>query len=186
MPRDFQPVRPFGEFPPLEAKGFDTRTSTFIPDGSIDTSKVRELSVLRMRGIGAKIYEANAQTIAASATEATVSFDTTLFYEGMDAPASDLITIPYNGVYLLSANLEWAGAAGETFAWFYINSAKKEGHAQSDASSVTTKVALTTVRRMTAGDTVGVRVKQTNGVATRDIGGGEESCSLTVVFLFAI
>ena len=186
MPKDFRPVRPFREWPEFEAQPFDTRASTFIPDLSVDTAKVRELSVRRVKGIGAKIYETNAQTIPASATEATVSFDTTAFYEGTDAPASDLITIPYDGVYLLSANLEWAGAAGETFAWLYINSAKKEGDARSDASSVSTRVSLTTVRKMTAGDTVGVRVKQTNGVATRDINGGEDNCSLSVVFLFEI
>lgn len=184
---DFPPVRPFGEWPPIEPQAVDTRDSTVIPDGSIGDAQVDSLSVRKLRGIGIKVYRSSAQTIA-DAAEDDVDFNTVDFNEGFTAPTGTFstVTVPYDGVYLLSCTQEWASADDAVFAWLYVNSTKYEGDSRSsDTDALTVRVSLTAVRRLTAGDTVGVRVYQTTG-ANRDIAAGSSDNTLTVVFLFGI
>lgn len=189
MPRDFRPVREFGEWPALEAKGFDTRLSTFIPDNSIDTAKVRELDATRLTGTGIKVYNAAAANTITTATNTGITFDTTDFAQGFDTPSGatfTTVTIPYTGVYLALGNIEWAAGAGGRNVWLDVNGTIEEGDGRTnDAGSFATKHVLTVVRRFTAGDTLGLEVRQSSG-GNLAVATGDAECALTAVFLFAI
>ena len=190
MPKDFRPVRPFREWPEFEAQPFDTRASTFIPDLSVDTAKVRELSVRRVRGIGIKVYDAGGNNVnVTTATPTGIAFDTVDFAEGFDSPTGatfTTVTIPYTGVYIAVANLEWEAGTGGRNVWLDVNGSQAEGDGRTnDAGSFATKHVLTVARRFTAGDTLGLEVRQSSG-GDLDVATGDSECSLSVMFQFEI
>lgn len=191
---DFRPVREFGEWPVLEAQPFDTRASTFIPDLSIDTSKVRELSAERVRGIGIKVYDANgsaSNTAIVDSTDTSVNFTTVDFAEGFDSPTGatfTTVTIPRDGVYLCIGTVEWnyAGVNADTSLHFYVNGAKEEGVA-ARVGTIKPRNTLAVPKVMTAGDTLGLRVRHEDSVAAnRDLEDGEFDCALSAIYLFGI
>lgn len=195
---DFPPVRPFGEWPPIEPQAVDTRDATVIPDESITTEKVAELSVTKLTGIGIRVYNAAAANSIANASDTTVNFDTVDFAKGFVSPTGTFttVTIPYNGVYAVTAVIEWANGDMNRSTWLYVNSAKQEGDTRTAGNSTSADVSgvslaqrqtISATRAYTAGDTIGVRVNQNvSGGGALSISTGSANCSLTAVFLFAI
>lgn len=105
-----KPFAPLATRPNLNPKPFDPNAQTFVPDNSLDTSKVRELSVTKVKMLGAKIYNSATQSIASNDTWHTVTFDTKTFDQGNLWRASDptKLTIPYAGIWTVSAFISYA------------------------------------------------------------------------------
>lgn len=195
---EWGPVRPFGEWPVINASPADTRESIVIPDGSIDTEKVSELSVTKLTGIGIRVYNAAAANSINASSDTTVNFDTVDFAEGFDSPTGTFttITIPYSGVYAVTAVIEWASGDMSRSVWLYVNSSKKEGDTRTAGDSTAADVSGVALAQRqtvaatsvyTAGDTIGVRVRQNiSSAGALSISTGSANCSLTAVLLFAI
>jgi hypothetical protein len=187
---DFAPVRPFGEWPSLEVVSTDTRQSLYIPDGSIHDRHIADVdpSKIAMRGI--KVYNAAAANSIANATDTTVNFDTVSFVNDFDSPTGTFttVTIPRDGIYLVIGTIEWAAGDKARSVWLYVNSAKKDGDSRSsDADSMATRQTITSARKLTAGDTVALRVRQNDsGLGAISISTGEDNCALTVLYLGVI
>jgi len=119
-----------------------------------------------------------------------VEFDTTQFSQGFEPLVTYQIPVPYDGIYLLNTVLDWKNDAGIVRTWFTVNSTKVEGESRGDmsvADSMVVRLSLTAIRQLTAGDKVGVTVHtDSHDNQPRDINGGVENCSLTVIFLMGI
>lgn len=192
MPKtEWRPVRPYRTWPVFEAQPFDPRQSTFIPDRSVDDDKIRSVSPRKVDLIGIKVHNAAASNSIADATDTTVTFDVITYVQGVTEPIGatfTTLTVPYDGVYLMLANVEWVSGDGERSVWFYLNSVKIEGDTrESSTAAAVVRVALGTTRRLSAGDTLALRVRQAQVVpGALSINTGEDNCSLALIYLGSI
>jgi hypothetical protein len=101
---------PFATRPNLNPKLFDPGQQTFVPDRSLDTDKVREISVRKIHMLGAKVYNSATQSIPSNSTWHDVTFDTKTFDEGDLWRVSDptKLTVPYAGIWTVSAFISYA------------------------------------------------------------------------------
>jgi hypothetical protein len=189
MPDTFRPVRPFKDWPSFEPKAFDPRDATFIPSSSISDEQVNRISPRKLRLVGIKVYNAAASNSIATGTDTTVTFDTASYAQGFNEPSGatfTTITVPFDGVYQLIADVEWAAGTMGRSVWFYINSTKTEGDTRSsDADSIAMRASLTTARVLIAGDTLALRVWQNSG-GNLSVNTGESNCALAANYLGAI
>jgi hypothetical protein len=186
---EFGPVRPFGgEFPPINPVSADPRVATEIPDGSITDSKVAAgISPKKLAMIGAKVYMAAAQAITTGSTGELLGWDTEVFDQGNFWTSGETMAVPETGVYIIAAVVEFAsdGTGEYRRAHIQINATDCEGATTKPLTGVATRFTITTVRKLTAGDTIGVRVAHDKG-SNLNANGGEESAALSAVFLGAI
>ena len=189
--KEWAPVRPYQQWPVFEAQPFDPRQSTFVPARSIGNSQIASISPRKVRLVGIKIYNAAAANSIVTGTDTTVTFDTISFAQDVIPPTGATFTgfrIPYDGVYLLEANIEWASEHLARMSWFYLNSVKIEGDTRSSAAADTailSRVALPATRNLMANDLLELRVRQEAGVNV-SINTGQDNCSLAVVYLGTI
>jgi len=185
---DFRPVREFGEWPVLEAQPFDTRSSTFIPDLSVDNSKIRNVSPTKLDLIGAKVYRTTTQSID-DATPTAISFDAEEFDAGdlWVSSAATKLTVPYEGIYSIVGYAEFAASATLTQARVYIYSngaAIVKQKFLPIGAAVTTEMPIPYVGRFSAGDYLELYVRQTDsGSAALDTVAGVTGNFLSAVFL---
>lgn len=104
MPGPSRKFAPFATRPNLNPKVFDPNDQTFIPDRSLDTSKVRKISVRRIQMLGAKVYRSTDQSIVDDGAFHTITFDTQAFDQGdlWSSGAATKLTIPYAGVWTIT------------------------------------------------------------------------------------
>lgn len=184
--RHFRPVRPGinKPWPPFEPAPFDPRISTVIPDNSIEDHHVRSISPRKVKLVGIKVYRSSDLTVA-DVTTTAVTYNTTSYRSSFVAPAATFTTVevPYTGVYLLQAAIEWdANGTNNRVAWFNVNGTQYEADTRLGTATNPTRVTVFATRRLTAGDDVGVDVRQNTG-GPLDINGGEATNSLSVVLL---
>jgi len=187
----WRPLRPYGRWPEVNPTPFDPRISTYTPESSISDSKVSDVSVRKITGIGIKVYRASTQSISDN-TITAVAFDTTSFNEGFPTPTGatfTAITLPYTGVYTITQLTQFATDPDGTRdvgldidaggAIFY------DGCRLDATSGGVWRNSTVTVRRMTAGQTIGTLVRHTAGAAL-NLSGGEDDNGLTILFMFEI
>jgi hypothetical protein len=155
----------------------------------VDNAKISSVSPRKMQLIGIKVYNAAATNNIANTTVTAITFDTVSHSRGFIAPTAATFTtfkVPYTGVYILTANVEWAADVGGRSVWFYINAAEGEGDSRTnDAASFSAKHAPSTTRLLTAGDTVGLRVRQSSG-GNLAVTAGATTCSLAATYVGTI
>jgi hypothetical protein len=180
---------PLGTQPNLNPKLFDPSQQTFVPDLSLDSSNIRELSVRRLSMIGVKLYDNAGLNTIVNTTETNVTFDSIDFAQNVTRPSGATFTtfeVPYSGVWMLTGNIEWAAGTGGRNIWFRIDGNNTEGDGRSnDGDNFAAKHALTAIRRLNQGQVVGLRVRQASG-GNLAIGTGKTQCSLAAVFVGAI
>src|SRR4051812_8000508 len=101
MPRQPRKFAPFATRPNLNPKRFDPNDQTFIPDRSLDTAKIKEISIRRVQVLGAKVYNSANQAIADDGSYHSLTFDTVAFDQGdlWVAASPAQLTIPFPGVW---------------------------------------------------------------------------------------
>ncbi len=102
---------PFHTRPNMSPKIFDPNQQTFVPDRSLDDSKIREVSVRRVQMLGAKVYNSATQNFADNGDYHNLVWDTKTFDEGNLWQAGDpnKLTIPYDGIWTVSCFISYAG-----------------------------------------------------------------------------
>jgi len=186
---EFRPVRPFGEWPVLEAQPFDTRASTFIPDLSVDDPKIRNVSPTKIDLIGAKVYRTTTQAIP-DTTATAVSFDAEEFDQGdlWLAGAPTKLTLPYSGVYSIVGYAEFEAAANTNERRIYIYSNGASIIRQKYpiiGAAITVEMIATYVGRFAAGDYLELYVRQDSG-GNLNVNAGSDDNFLSAVFLGSI
>ena len=191
MSQDFKRVRPFDDFPPLEVAAGDTRTPTFVPDGSITDAQIAGgISPTKLRLIGTKVYNSATQAIGDSANT-VLTFDTENFdtMAGWTSGASSKITVAQTGIYVITANVCWdttSFANSRYIVRLPINGSLFEGDSRrgfTTAQSV--RHTLSSVRKLTNGDYLEVNVNQNTG-GNLNVLAGEADCSFDAVFMGTI
>lgn len=181
---DFPPIYGGRDFPPINPEAPSPNISPFLALDSIGPDQIREMDPRKLRLFGIKVYRSTDQTTIGDSTTTAVTFNAVSFNEGFATPGATFttVTIPFTGVYELIGQVEWNTiAAGDYAVWFYVNAAAKEGTA-TRSTSIFARQNISAVRRMTAGDTVGLRVRQETG-GNMDLQGAEEDLALTVILL---
>ena len=179
-----QPFAPLATRPNLNPKPFDPNAQTFVPDNSLDTSKVRELSVTKVKMLGAKVYNSATQSITSNTNWHTVTFDTNTFDQGNLWRVSDptKLTIPYAGIWTVSAFLSYEDntadyrhmqiLAGATTLIRTVNSA---------ITGFQTDLFLSADFKFVAGRVLTVQTRQQSG-STLNIADGEDDNFFSAVF----
>lgn len=187
-PQDFRPPRPpAGDWPILNPQTQDVNVTPLIPTNAISSDMVRDLSVLKLQGIGIKVYRSTNQTIA-TGTPTDITYDTVIFNRGFQDPGATFttLTVPFDGVWEIAAALEWgSNATGYRDARLTVNGSIVERDSRNATNGIATCVSLTVIKRLTAGDTVKMNVNQNSG-ADRTISGTEDGNSLSLALLFPI
>ena len=187
---DFQSVfaEDEGEWAPLNPKPADTRVIQRLPYGSVRDDEVGPgISPRKLAGIGIKVYRSTGQNIA-DVTTTSITYDTVVFNESFADPGASItdVVVPYSGVYMIVSQVEWeANATNRRQSWVTVNGTAKEGDTRNGTAGQLTRVALPSIRRLEAGDTIGTDVRQ-NSTVTLTISAGEDNNSLSIVFLFPI
>jgi hypothetical protein len=150
--------------------------STELADGAVTASK------LAAGGVGpaqlgavpaARVFHSAAQTAANEPTFNVLLFDGERFDSGLHTGADARLTAPIAGLYVISANVSWAGASavGARELALRQNGATIIARDVVAASPTpnTTEQAVSTVARLAAGDYVEVVLRQNSG-GSLDIG----------------
>lgn len=185
---EFRPIRPYGAFPSQQPQPFDPRSNIFIPDRSVHDAQISDVSPRKMRLIGAKVYPSAVQSIADDGavharTFNTVAFDTASMFSN----SADTLTVPFSGIWLISALQEFAAnATGRRRMRLLVNGSADLSFNVDAASAGTTILTLLGVPRlMTAGDTLAFDLLQNSGGAL-DANGSEANCFLSAIYQGAI
>jgi len=180
----FRPIRPFGTWPRLNPRSFDPRENTFIPDLGVDDGKIRQVSPRKMQLIGAKVYRSTNQTITTS-TYTNMDFDVQEFDQGglWKAGAPSRLTVPYAGIWFVSAHISFNNATGSTRR----GNLKVSGTDAFDvgigtADNGSTDVMVATPLRLVAGDYVTFQAWHNKG-SDLDVAGGVDRNFLSAVYL---
>lgn len=187
---DFDKIRPFDDFPPVQVAAPDTRVATFVPDGSVTNEKLTgDISPLKLRGIGAKVYNSASQTIT-TALQTAITFDTEVYDTGTfwTSTSNTRLTMPYDGVYQIDAYVEWQTSPTGSFRRMLLrlngggnlitqNSFPLTGIATHNAVGIT--------QRFTKGDYIEMMVTHDRG-ADLSVNSGEANNFVAINFLFAV
>lgn len=171
------------DWPAVNPNPAELRTAVFIPGKSIQDHHIAErgLSPTKAALIGAKVYRNTTQNVA-DVTDKDIPFNSTVWDEGGFVVSSSpftTITVPFSGIYAVAVSIEWeSNPTGTRIAWLVVNGTKREavttnGH----GSGVNVRQTLSTLRRLTQGDTLGVTVRQNSGVSLA-VQAGEDNCAL--------
>lgn len=186
---EFGPLFPDeGEWAPVNPTPTPPTNVSTIPAGSITDDKLAGgISPLKISGVGIKVYLSAAnQTITTGAAGEDITFDTVAFNQSFEDPGASFTTvsIPYTGVYLLQAAVEWSNVdTGGRTVIFEVNGTEVEGERKK--ANNTSRSTVTAVRQLSAGDTVGLHVEHDVGADT-DVENGEDNCSMTALLLFSL
>jgi hypothetical protein len=177
----FAPIRPDdGEWPPSNPEFSKPTESVSIPDGSITDAKIAGgISPLKLAQVVIKVSLSGAQTVTTS-TDEVVEYDTTDLNQGYAAMASNVITLPYAGMYLCSVRGQWASdGTGRRRLTIQLNSTDTDIQDHQHIGGTVTHVSGTTGLLVgSAGGLLRARCFQTSGGnLTLD------SSQLSVIFL---
>lgn len=186
---EFRPIRPYGAFPSVQPQPFDPRSNVFIPDRSIHDAQMGDgISPRHLRLIGAKVYASAVQSIADDAAAHARTFNTVAFdTASMFSNSADTLTVPFSGMWLISALAEFAAnATGRRRMRLLVNGSTDVSFNVDAASAGTTILTLLGIPRlMTAGDTLAYDLLQNSGGAL-DANGSEANCFLSAIYMGAI
>lgn len=175
---------PFATRPNLNPKMFDPNDQTYIPDRSIDDSKIRGLSVRRVQMLGAKVYNSATQTITSNTTWHDVTFDTKAFDEGNLWRVSDptTFTIPYAGVWTVSAFISYQADPADYRHLQLLKGATTLIRTVTAAiNGFQTDVFISADFKLASGDTLKLQTRQASGGAL-DIEDGEDDNFFSAVY----
>jgi hypothetical protein len=177
----FAPIRPDdGEWPPSNPEFSKPTESVSIPDGSITDAKIAGgISPLKIAQVVIKVSLSGAQTVT-TATDEVVEYDTTVLNQGYAAMASNVITLPYGGMYLITIRGQWASdGTGRRRMTVQINSVDTDvlDH-QHIGGTVTHVSGASGVLQADAGDLLRARCFQTSGGNL-----ALDSSQLSIIFL---
>lgn len=185
---EWGPVRPaIDQWPVFQPTPFDPRTSTYIPDQSVFDSHIVSISPRKVMNVGIKVYRSTDLTVA-DITTGNITYDSVVFRNSFSDPGTSFttVTIPYGGIYLLQAAIEWdANGTGNRIAWFDVNGTDVEADTRLGTATNPTRITLTSIQQLAEGDTVGVDVRQ-NSTGNLDINGGATTNSLSIIYMGAI
>ena len=189
---DFQSVfaEDEGEWAPLNPKPADTRVVPRLPSGSVSDDEIAfGISPRKFQGIGIKVALAATQAVTEGATGELIEFTTTETSQSFPPLANNVVTVPYSGLYLVMAGVSWEGAASTVVderGIIEINAATEQSFVSPNSVNFRQRYVLPAAFVLSAGDTVGVRVKHASASA-RNLGSDTPSDNnLTVVFLFPV
>jgi len=185
---EWRPVRPFTNFPPIEPQPFDTRDSTYIPDLSVEDSKVSRMSARKIKGIGIKVYsDAGSQTISHNTT-ALIQFNQIAWQRGMETSEAGeaFVITPHTGVYLVTSHTTWATHAGLIRCAITLDATTQETVAQNTLANVSGRLSISVPKLLQAGDQISVTAYQASDTAAdRTILDTEYETFLSMVMLFS-
>jgi hypothetical protein len=181
-PTRFRPVRPLKPFGPTNPVPFDPRTSTFIPELSIDDVHVRNVNARKLSTFGVKVFRSTAQTIA-DATPTNIAFDMTAFDQGnfFDASVDDeTLTVPFTGIYHVTAFVEFeTNTTGDRRLTIVVDGTN-DVSAATPAPNLPWRNVATAPMLLEAGTTLQAEVSQTS-TGNLDINMGEENNFLSAI-----
>jgi hypothetical protein len=188
----WRPVRPLKTWPKFNPAPFDPRASVFIPALSVDNANIRTVSPRKVDLIGIKVYDAGSNnTGIVDSTTTSVNFDTVDLSQGFISPTAatfTTFTIPYDGVYLLTAGIEFAftGVTTDCNLYLHVNSSDTVGDS-ARTNTIRNRRTISTTYQLTAGDTIGIRVRHEDAAAAnRDLSAGVDNCYLGAIYMGTI
>lgn len=184
----FGPVRPFGDWPAVQVAASDTRSSTFIPDGSVTDSDIVSVSPTKLRLIGAKVYR-NAALSVSDITDTTVSWDTAVYNPQSMwlSTAPTKFTIPFDGIYSVTYYAEFvANATGFRKGQLAINGTATVTLSNNSVGGASpTQVLLSDTLKLSKDDYIEFIVRQNTGGAL-SVNTGEANNFGAIAYLGAI
>jgi hypothetical protein len=180
---DFSPAVPGdGEWLPFDPTPVDGRAVANIPGGSIRSAQIREVSVSKVQGVAVEVYATGAQTVLTGVAEPW-EFTTESYRQEFQPGASNLISLPYDGFYLVRFKWLWANSSLSTRdVRIQVNGNSVTGDENHSASG-TPRYTLFYMDRLDAGDTIGVNIE--SGTDTT-MSSGLADTSLAVAMLFSL
>jgi hypothetical protein len=175
-------LQPFGPTNPVP---FDPRTSTFIPDLSVEDNHIRSVESRKLGLYGCKVYNSAVQVIP-DTTDLALTYDTEAFDVGgfFDADADDeTLTVTYSGVYLVGVFIEIeSDADGARKLSIFINGTEDVGVSQPPRPGGPTRMGGSWPLPLMAGDTITAEVRHNAG-NDLDISAGESNNFLSCILL---
>ncbi len=177
---------PFHPRPNMNPKIFDPNQQTFVPDRSLDDSKIRSVSVRRVQMLGAKVYNSATQSIASNSNYHSLTPDTRVFDEGNLWRSGDptKLTMPFGGIWTVSAFASFSpDATNERGLQLLKNGATQLMRVVQPFPSSGTQATMLVISDFSfdKGDYVEAQVQQNRGSAL-DVAAGEDDNFFSAVF----